>query len=144
MTSTTLTVPEIINGMTSNDFKSADVYIKQEIAYNTALGLLGNIDIEYTGNINDDTFNVTDPQQAIGIAMFATAILIQGRIVNRSKTSATIIIPKSVDQLFTPQMMNMLVRGDVADEDDVSEQVMWSNDAPTEHWDVTSVIGSNL
>ena len=138
MTSTTLTVPEIINGMTSNDFKAADVYIKQEIAYNTAIGLLGNIDIAFTGNLDDATFQIDDPQQAMGIAMFASAILVQGRIINRSKTSGNIIIPKTVDKLFTPEMMNMLVRGDVADEDDVAEEVMWSNDGPTEHWDMNS------
>lgn len=130
--SSTLTVPAIINGMTSSDFPIADVYVTQEVAYNTALALLGDIEVAFTGNLDDATFDVTDPQQAIGISMFAAAILIEGRRTIRSRTGDIII--RTPDKLFTQEMRNMLLIGDAADEDEVSEEVMWSNAYPTEDW----------
>lgn len=138
MTSTTLTIAKIINGMTSSDFSSSDIDINQEVAYNTALALLGDITIAYTGILSDNTFKVTDPQQAISIAMFATAILREGRRDNRSRTE--IITVRTADKLFTMEMRNMLLIGDSADEDTVEEGMMWTNEQPTGSWDETGSI----
>jgi len=124
-------ITTLINSMTSGDFPSADVYAAQQTAHLYCSVKVGE-DIAYTGNKDDASFDVTDDQQAMAIALLGVAILREGRRDIKSRTEN--IVVRTLDELFSSEMRSMLIIGDEVDADSADENVMWSNANPSEDW----------
>jgi hypothetical protein len=117
--------------MTSSDFRPTDIYAAQQTAHLYCSSKIGET-IESSGTPTDATFVVTDDQQAMAVSMLVTAMLIESRRVIKSRDEN--IIPRTINALFTQEMYELLIIGDVADEETTEEYVMWENDNPTQDW----------
>ena len=126
-------VNNLVNNMTSEDYETADIIDKIEVAYYYCSAVVGSNITLASGTIGSTSITITDNQIAMAIALLAEALLIEGRKIVQSRIDPNIRI-RSTDELFTAEMRNMLLVADSLSEQSVSEDVMWSNDPPTGNW----------
>lgn len=131
-------VNDMVNEMTSQDFSPTNVTGKIQVAYRYCSNVFG-ADIPITSGTVGSTaapLVITDGDHALSMALLAEAMLIEGRKIVQARNDPNITI-RSTDELFTTEMRNMLLSADAADEDTMSQNVMWSNTQPSEGWDIT-------
>jgi len=123
--------------MTSNSFSPENIIDKVEVAYFYCSSIFGENITVSSGTVGTDAITVDDNQQGMAIALLADALLIEGRKTVQSRKDPTVVI-RSTNELFTEEMRNMLMVADETDEEEVAEDVMWSDNRPTEHWDASN------
>ena len=121
------TITVQVNAMTNNAYADFSNVVIQAYYYCSAK--LGG-DIVITGTLGTNAV-ATNDNEGIAVAMLAASLLANGRL--HSKPDG---VPKTIDELYTSEMADMLLTPDELDEDQVDESVMWSNELPTEDWEV--------
>lgn len=134
--SNTLTAVAMVNSMTSNDYSSGSVASAVESTLATSFVYASAVKgdtIVKTGSDWTD-YIITDEGEAMSVAMLAEAILKDGRRVLQSRSFGSgNALARSTSKLFTQEMKDMLIFPDELDD----EQWDFSNEQPTESWDVT-------
>ena len=131
-----ITAVAMVNSMTSNDHSSGTVASAVETTLATAfiyaVAVKGS-DITKTGSDWTD-YIITDEGESMSIAMLAEAILKDGRRVLQSRSFGSgNALSRSTSVLFTHEMREMLISPEELDD----EEWDFSNEQPTESWDVT-------
>ena len=126
-------VNNLVSNKVSTEYTDEDVIDKIEIAYYYCSAILGSNITLASGTIGTTAISIDDNQIAMAIVLLAEAMLIEGQKILKSRIDANITI-RTTEELFTPEMRNMLLTADAHDESTVSEGVMWSNDPPTGKW----------
>lgn len=88
-----------------------------------------------TGSVGNVNLELTNTNEADAVTSLAVAILVNARQHIKGRNQD--ITPISIDQMITDEIRDMLLTGDPTDEDDVSEDVMWSAEYPTDSWEVS-------
>ena len=122
----TLTVQ--INAMTSNAYASFSAVVVQAYYYCSAK-LGGDIALD-SGTVGTNAVTTND-NEGIATAMLAAAMLRNGK--EHSKVDG---VPKSIDELYTAEIADMLLTPDEADETQMDKGVSWDDSLPTEGWEV--------
>ncbi len=122
------TITVQVNAMTNNAYRNFSNTVIQ--AYYYCSSKLGS-DIALTsGTIGTDALAEND-NEGIAVAILAAALLANGKLHNHPEG-----VPKSIDELYTAEVGDMLLTPDEADEEQVSKEVMWDNDNPEDPWEV--------
>lgn len=128
----TLTVQT--DAITGNAFDSAGTVFPLIIvqAYHYCSAKLGS-DIAGTGNVGTN-FVATNDNEGMAVAQLAASLLVNGRL--HSKPDG---IPLSIDELYTTEIENMLLKPDELDETQFDKGVAWDNEPPSafsDRWEV--------
>lgn len=129
-------VNDLVDEMTSQDYNPTNIIGKIQVAYLYCSSVFGESIPLTSGTVGSTAIVVTDDQQSMAIALLAEAMLIEGRRIVQARTDPTITI-RNTEELFTEEMRSMLLIADATEDDEVSEEVMWSNAYPTEGWDIS-------
>ena len=122
----------MVKSLTARSFSTLEYTDALANAYSKAISVKGS-DITLTTETTNDWENyiIPDHAEASVITELAQAILNEGRRTRRSRNEN--IIVRTVSKLFTEEMKNNLVNAEIQNE----EQWDFSNEQPTEHWDVS-------
>lgn len=94
-------ITDFVNSLTTNDFPTGDVSNAITSSLRYISGKIGR-------TITEDT---TEDNEITVIAMLSSAMLHEGRRTIKSRTEN--IVVRTIDKLFTQEMYDMLVIGDV-------------------------------
>ena len=84
------------------------------------------------GAITANTAVAQEVNEGMAIASIASAVLIQGLKIRQAKNPRNAaVVPKTMDELWTDAMQDMLVDGD---KNTSNPTFVLSNTAPTVHW----------
>ncbi len=117
-----------VNAMTSNAYALFSAVVVQSYYYCSAK-LGGDIALD-SGTVGTNAVTTND-NEGIATAMLAAAMLRNGK--EHSKLDG---VPKSIDELYTAEIADMLITPDESDEIQMSKGVMWDDEPPTEGWNV--------
>ena len=120
------TITVQVNSLTSNAYASFSNTVIQAYYYCSAK--LGS-DIGITGTLGTNAVANND-NEGIAVSMLAAALLNNSRLYSKIDG-----VPKTIDELYTAEIADMLLTPDEQDEIQVSEGTMWSNELPTERWE---------
>jgi hypothetical protein len=128
----TLTVQT--EALTSNAFSSSGTVFPLIIvqAYHYCSAKLGG-DIAGTGNVGTN-FVASNDNEGMAVAQLAASMLENGK--QYSKPGG---IPLTIDELYTTEIENMLLKPDEQDETQFDKGVAWDNDPPSafaERWEI--------
>lgn len=122
------TIVTQVKAITSNAYGNLADNIKQAYYYCSAK--LGGDIVLTSGTVGSSALAAKD-NEGMAVAMLASVMLANGRL--HSKPDG---IPKTIDELYTTEIADMLLTPEETDEDIAAEGVMWSNDLPTDNWEV--------
>lgn len=128
-------VNNLVNNAVSHSFEGPQVIDAIENAYYLCSSLYGSEFPLTSGTVGTDVIVIANIDHANAIALLATSILLESMLVKQKRNDPTVVI-RTNDELITPEIRDMLLTADEADEDQVSEGVMWDDSGPTEPWEV--------
>ena len=128
-------VNDLVNEMTSADFTDTNIIGKVEVAYRYCSAIFGEDIPLASGTVGTNAINTTDTDHGMAIALLATALLIEGRKIIHTRKDPNITV-RTTTELFTEEMRNMLITADVTEEEEVEEEVMWSDALPETGWEI--------
>ncbi len=122
----TLTVQ--VNALTSNAYASfGNVVIQAYYFCNSKLGSTIGLT---SGTVGTDAVTSND-NEGIAVSMLAAALLNNSRLYTKVDG-----VPRSIDELYTAEIADMLLTPDEADETQMNKGVSWDDSLPTEGWEV--------
>ena len=119
------TITVQVNAMTSDAYSSFSNTVIQ--AYYYCSQKLGS-DIGIASGTIGTSAVATNDNEGIAVAMLAAALLANGKLHSRPDG-----IPKTIDELYTEEIEDMLLTPDDTDVSTVLEDVMWDDSPPTEN-----------
>ncbi|KKK47077.1 hypothetical protein LCGC14_3158840 [marine sediment metagenome] len=126
------TITVQVNALTSNAYSSFTNVVIQ--AYYYCSSKLGE-DIGLTsGAVGTDAVTSND-NEGIAVAMLAAAMLDNGKLHALPDG-----VPKTIDELFTDELQDMLFTPEEADETSIGKGVTWDNEPPntfSDRWEVS-------
>lgn len=126
------TITAQVNAQTSNAYSNFANTVIQSYYYCSAK--LGEDISLASGAVGTDAVTTND-NEGIAVAMLAAALLANGRL--HSKPDG---VPKTIDELYTTEIENMLLKPDELDETQFNKGTAWDNDPPNafaERWEVS-------
>ncbi len=122
----TLTVQ--VNALTSNAYANfGNVVIQAYYFCNSKLGSTIGLT---SGTVGTDAVTSND-NEGIAVSMLAAALLNNSRLYTKVDG-----VPRSIDELYTAEIADMLLTPDEADETQMNKGVSWDDSLPTEGWEV--------
>ena len=121
------TITVQVNAITSNAYASFSNVVIQAYYYCSAK--LGE-DIAGSGTLGTN-FVTTNDNEGIAVANLAASLLANGRLHSQPDG-----VPKTIDELFTDEIKDMLLTPEEADETSFNKGMTWDNEPPTEGWEV--------
>ena len=125
MTHSSVTV--MVNSLTSNAYASFSETVLTSYYYCSAK--LGEDIAILSGSMGTDGVTVNE-NEGLAIAMLAAALLANGRL--HSKPDG---VPKTIDELFTDEIQDILFTPEEADDTSFNKGVTWDNEPPNQFSD---------
>ena len=125
------TITVQVNAQTSNAYSNFSNTVIQ--AYHYCSQKLGG-DISLASGTVGTNAVTTEDNEGIAVAALAAALLANGRL--HSKPDG---VPKTIDELYTTEIENMLLKPDEIDETQFNKGVAWDNEPPSafaERWEI--------
>ena len=121
------TITVQVNALTRNAYASFSTTVIQ--AYYHCSAVLGE-DIGLTSGVVGTDAVTSNDNEGIAVANLAASLLANGRLHSQPDG-----VPKTIDELFTDEIKDMLLTPEEADETTFSKGVTWDNEPPTEGWE---------
>ncbi len=123
------TITVQVNALTSNAYSNFSNVVIQ--AYHYCSAKLGS-DIGLTsGTVGTDAVTSND-NEGIAVANLTAAMLPNGKLHALPDG-----VPKTIDELFTDEIQDMLFTPEEAKETSISKSVTWDNEPPNDRWEVS-------
>lgn len=121
-----------VNALTSNAYSAFSNTLKQ--AYYHCSSKLGNDISLSSGTLGTDAVAEND-NEGIAVAMLTAALLANGKLHSRPEG-----VPKTIDELYTDEIKDMLLTPDEQDETQLDKGVAWDNEPPSsfsDPWEIS-------